>query len=128
MALNQLGGAGVGDGVALLVAAGIVAEIVAKACSSPQTTELNADKRAPTLMKWVNIGMAEAAVFIVIAAALDRRHRRAIIIGGTLEGVITYAEYLHGKKAGLASNAPGTEDTGGAAPARAAGGASWGWR
>src|SRR5271168_491114 len=96
-------------GIAFLVSAGIVAEIVAKACSSPQTTELNADKRAPTLMKWVNIGMIEAAAFVAVAAYLDRRHRIPIILGGVAEGVITYAEYLHGKSAGLASNAPGTE-------------------
>ena len=96
-------------GIAFLVSAGIVAEIVAKACSSPQTTELNADKRAPTLMKWVNIGMIEAAAFVAVAAILDRRHRIPIIFGGVAEGVITYAEYLHGKKAGLGSGQPGTE-------------------
>ena len=96
-------------GIAFLVSAGIVAEIVAKACSSPQTTELNADARAPTLMKWVNIGMIEAALFVIAAAVLDPRHRAPILLGGLAEGVITYGEYLHGKKAGLASNAPPTE-------------------
>jgi hypothetical protein len=96
-------------GIAFLVSAGIVAEIVAKACSSPQTTELNADKRAPTLMKWVNIGMIEAAFFVAAAAWLDPRHRIPIILGGVAEGVITYAEYLHGKAAGLNSGKPGTE-------------------
>jgi len=45
-----------GDGVAFLVSAGLVYECIAKACSSPQTAELNAEKRAETLMKWVNIG------------------------------------------------------------------------
>lgn len=96
-------------GIAFLVSAGIVAEIVAKACSSPQTTELNADKRAPTLMKWVHIGLVEAAFFVAAAAYLDRRHRIPIILGGVAEGVITYAEYLHGKQAGLAGKGPGTE-------------------
>lgn len=98
-----------GQGVAFLVSAGIVAEIIAKACSSPQTTELNADKRAPTLMKWVLIGEAEAALFVAIAAIIDRRHRAAIIAGGIIEGVITFMEYQHGKAAGLASDQPGTE-------------------
>jgi hypothetical protein len=97
------------NGVAFLVSAGIVAEIVAKACSSPQTTELNADKRAPTLMKWVHIGLVEAALFVVVAAAIDRRHRGAIVAGGVTEAVITYLEYQHGKSAGLASDQPGTE-------------------
>jgi hypothetical protein len=108
MALEKLSG-NASWGIAFLVSAGIVAEIVAKACSSPQTTELNADKRAPTLMKWVNIGMAEAAVFVAVAAYFDRAHRIPIILGGVAEGIITYAEYLHGRSAGLASNAPGTE-------------------
>jgi hypothetical protein len=109
MALAEMGNASASDGIALLVSAGIVAEIVAKACSSPQTTELNADKRAPTLMKWVYIGLAEAAVFVTIAAWIDRRHRGAIILGGVLEGVITLGEYRHGKSAGLSSTLPGTE-------------------
>jgi hypothetical protein len=97
------------NGIAFLVSAGIVAEIVAKACSSPQTTELNADKRAPTLMKWVMIGLAEAAVFVIVAAAIDKKHRAAIIAGGVTEGIITWGEYMHGKAAGLASTEPGTE-------------------
>ncbi len=102
-------GAAGSQGIAFLVSAGIVAEIVAKACSSPQTTELNADTRAPTLMKWVTIGLVEAGVFVVIAAAIDRRHRGAIVAGGVIEGVITLLEYQHGKTAGLASTQPGTE-------------------
>lgn len=108
MALNEAANTG-SNGIAFLVSAGIVAEIVAKACSSPQTTELNADKRAPTLMKWVMIGLAEAAVFVFIASCIDRKHRGAIIAGGLAEGVITFAEYMHGKQAGLASDQPGTE-------------------
>lgn len=99
-----------GQGVAFLVSAGIVAEIIAKACSSPQTLEINVEKRGPTLMKWVLIGEAEAALFVVIAAAIDERHRGAIIAGGIIEGVITFMEYQHGKAAGLAaSDQPGTE-------------------
>jgi hypothetical protein len=99
-----------GQGIAFLVSAGIVAEIVAKACSSPQTTELNADKRAPTLMKWVTIGLVEAAAFVILAAAIDKKHAGAIIAGGAMEGVITLMEYQHGKAAGLAATSqPGTE-------------------
>jgi hypothetical protein len=112
-------------GIAFLVSAGIVAEIVAKACSSPQTTELNAGTRAPTLMKWVNIGMIEAAAFVAVAAWLDPRHRIPIIAGGIAEGVITYAEYLHGKQAGLNSGQPGTESGSGGSPAPASKGLAW---
>lgn len=102
-----------GWGIAFLVAAGIVAEIIAKACSSPQTMEINAQARAATLMKWVWIGMAEAALFVLIAAAIDRDHRVAIISGGVLAGAITYGEYAHAKRAGLASCEPPTETYGG---------------
>ena len=47
-----------GDGVAFLVSYEVVCAIIAKACSSPQTAELNASKRAGTLMKWVWVGVA----------------------------------------------------------------------
>lgn len=100
----------VGNGVAFLVGATVVSDLIAKACSSPQTAELNADKRAPTLMKWVNIGMIEAGAFILIAAAIDRKNRYAIIAGGVLEGAVTWFEYQHAKKSGLESPGPGTED------------------
>ena len=108
MALEKMATGG-SWGIAFLVSAGIVAEVVAKACSSPQTTELNADKRAPTLMKWVNIGMIETAALVFVAAACDRRYSSAFLLGGLAEGVITYGEYLHGKRAGLASSQHATE-------------------
>ena len=97
------------SGVAFLVSAGIVYEIIAAACSSPQTTEINASSRADTLMKWVHLGIAQAAVFVAIAAAMDRPHRKAILLGGALAAGLMYAQYVHAKRAGLASNAPPTE-------------------
>jgi len=108
MALNEIGNAA-SNGIAILVAGGIVYEIVAANCSSPQTTELNADKRAPTLMKWVHLGLGQAAIFIGVAAAFDPSHRGAIIAGGLLAGVLMYGLYNHAKAAGLASSLPGTE-------------------
>lgn len=108
MALEQVGGAA-GAGVAVLVGGGIVYEIVAANCSSPQTTELNASARAETLMKYVNLGLAQSAVFIALAMALDKPHRKPILAGGLLAGAFMYALYGHAKKAGLASNAPPTE-------------------
>jgi hypothetical protein len=100
------------NGIAFLVAAGIVYEIIAAACSSPQTMEINAAARAGTLMKWVNIGVAQAALFIVIAAWIDRAHRGAIVAGGVTAGVLMYAQYAHAKRAGLASGGPPTESYG----------------
>jgi len=102
---------GGGGGVAFLVSAGIVYEIIAAACSSPQTTEINAGTRAPTLMKWVHIGLVQAALFVTAAAYFDRAHRREIIAGGTAAGILMYAQYLHARDAGTKSSAPPTEDT-----------------
>ncbi len=97
------------DGIAFLVSAGIVYEIIAAACSSPQTTEINASTRAGTLMKWVHIGLLQAAGFVIVAAWWDKRHRAAIITGGGLAAALMYYQYDHAKKAGLASDQPGTE-------------------
>lgn len=97
------------SGVAFLVSAGIVYEIIAAACSSPQTTEINADKRADTLMKWVNLGIAQAAVFVIIAAIFDKRNFGPIVLGGTLAAVVMYAQYVHARAAGLRSSLEGTE-------------------
>lgn len=98
-------------GIAFLVSAGIVYEIIAAACSSPQTTEINASTRAETLMKWVGLGLAQSALFVAAAAMIDRRNRMAIILGGGTAGALMLAQYVHACKAGLASDEPGTEDT-----------------
>lgn len=104
---GELGGKS--DGVAFLVAAGIVYEIIAAACSSPQTAEINAKSRSGTLMKWVTIGCGQAALFIGIAAIADPTHRRAILAGGALAGGIMYVSYCHALESGMKSQAPGTE-------------------
>lgn len=100
---------GQSNGIAFLVSAGIVYEIIAAACSSPQTTEINASTRADTLMKWVHIGIGQAAVFVVAAAVIDKRHSQAILAGGVLAAVLMYVQYIHAKQSGLRSEKPGTE-------------------
>lgn len=97
-------------GIAFLVSGGIVAEFIAKDVSSPQTTELNANKRAPTLMKWVHIGQIEAAVFVGIAIMFDRKNTFPILAGAGLAMVVTEVEYLYAKQCGLNSSEPPTED------------------
>jgi len=87
-----------------------MSDLVAKACSSPQTTEINAGARAATLMKWVKVGIIEGAAFVTIAAILSPEAAGAFLAGGALEAVVTYAEYRHAKAAGLDSDEPGTED------------------
>lgn len=97
------------DGISFLVSAGIVYEIIAAACSSPQTAEINAGARSGTLMKWVHLGLAQSAVFVAAAAYLDPGNRKAIIAGGAAAGVLMYAQYLHAMSSGLASDEEGTE-------------------
>lgn len=97
-------------GIAFLVSAGIVYEIIAAACSSPQTAEINAGKRADTLMKWVHLGMIQSIAFIAVAAYFDRKNRTAIIAGGGVAAAVMYAQYWHAMEAGLASDKEGTED------------------
>lgn len=108
MAVEGLGSAG--NGIAFLVSAGVVYEIIAAACSSPQTTEINAHSRADTLMKWVHLGLAQSVGFVIAAAAIDRSHAPAILTGGGVAAILLYAQYTHAREAGLQNSAPGTED------------------
>lgn len=107
MAVEGLGGGS--EGIAFLVSAGVMYEIIAAACSSPQTTELNACARAETLMKWVHLGVLQGVLFVGAAAIFDKQHRIAILAGGGAAAVLLYAQYGHAKRAGLASGKPGTE-------------------
>jgi len=110
MALAELGAAGQAlAGLAFLSGAQIMADIVAKACSSPQTMEINAQARAGTLMKWVTVGLLEGSALVIIAATISPQVSGAFLAGGAVEGVITYMQYRHAKQAGLANGGPGTE-------------------
>jgi hypothetical protein len=99
-----------GQGIAFVIGAASMAEFVAKACSSPQTVEINAQKRAPTLMKWVNVGIAEGALIIGATVFFDKKYAKPMIAGAVVEGLITYAEYAYGKNSGLANPGPPTEE------------------
>lgn len=96
------------DAVAFMVAAGLVYEIIAACCSSPQTAEINAATRADTLMKWVKVGLIQAAFFIAIAVYLDKK-RWPSAMGGGLAALVMWLSYEHARDAGLASSEPGTE-------------------
>jgi hypothetical protein len=114
MALERIGGDQMGSGVAFLVSAGIVYEIIAANCSSPQTTELNASARAGTLMKYVHLGLAQSAVFVAAAVVFDRKHTVPIVAGGVLAAAFMYGLYGHAKNKGLASPGTPTEQHAGA--------------
>ena len=107
MAVEGLGGSS--NGIAFLVSAGVMYEIIAAACSSPQTTELNAARRADTLMKWVHLGVGQGVLFVALAAFWDRQHRVAILSGGMLAAVLLYVQYAHARQSGLANGGAPTE-------------------
>lgn len=87
------------------------ADIFSKGTSSPQTTEINAHSRAPTLMKWVNISAVESFALVgVLVAAAPPGHKRWPALGGFTSLAITYSQYIYAKKCGLASTQPGTEE------------------
>lgn len=96
------------NAVTFMVSAGLVYEIIAAACSSPQTTEINAKSRSGTLMKWVRIGLLQAALFVAIAAFLDDETWPSVF-GGALAGAVMYISYVYARRCGMASSAPGTE-------------------
>lgn len=108
MPANILGNGG--QGIAFLVAYGLGCEAIAKDVSSPQTAELNIQKREATLMKWVHLGQAESLMVILVAASIDKKHRNAILAGGLLGMAITEVEYLYAKKSGLENPGPPTEE------------------
>lgn len=97
-----------GDSVTFMVSAGLVFEIIAAFCSSPQTTELNAAARSKTLMKWVLLGLGTSAFFVAIAAGPMKGNGPAIQ-GGALAGLILGLAYVHAKHAGLTNGGPATE-------------------
>lgn len=101
-------GHGGNGAVAFMVSAGLVYEIIAAACSSPQTTEINAGARSQTLMKWVYLGLGQAALFVG-AAALMSDHPGAVLLGGGTAAGLMLWQYHHARTAGLASDAPPTE-------------------
>lgn len=96
------------DALTFMVSAGLVYEVIAAACSSPQTTELNAGARSKTLMKWVGIGIVQAAALVAVAAIMSKRPGPALAGGGTAM-VLMGAQYWHARDAGLKSDLPGTE-------------------
>lgn len=96
------------DDVTFMVSAGLVFEIIAAFCSSPQTAELNAHARAGTLMKWVGLGLGASALFVLIAAVKFKGGAPAIY-GGALAGALLGGAYVYAKNSGLRNGGPGTE-------------------
>lgn len=98
------GGSGRRGQRAILVAvsAEVVWQITSKALSSPQTAELDAVARAPTIWKWVKIAGWESGAWIAFLCFLDGSLWPAV--GGVTAGVTTYAQYKHAIDSGLNGN------------------------
>lgn len=75
--------------------------------SSPQTTEINASRRADTLMKWVYIGDAMAIGGGAIASAMSKSMWP--LIGTVGVSLLFTGLYLHAKNAGLKNGGLSTE-------------------
>lgn len=98
--------------IKVAVYAALTYDIISATNSSPQTTEINAAVRAETLLKWVKIGLAQAALFAIIGISLDNE-RWPPALGAGLAGVLLWFQYVHAKNAGLEKGGPPTEVYGG---------------
>jgi hypothetical protein len=96
--------------VKVAVYAALTYDIISATNSSPQTTEINAATRAPTLMKWVRIGLWQAALFAFLGFMLDDQ-RWPPVLGAGLAGYLLYIQYVHAKNEGLKNPGIPTEST-----------------
>ena len=89
------------------VAAEMVYQLVGSNMSSPQTAELNAEARAPTISKWVNLTNWEAVAWIIFLCILDRSLWP--LLGGALALGGMVLKYRYAIESGLKNGAPPTE-------------------
>jgi|SRR5215472_15944971 len=89
------------------VAAEMVYQLVGSNMSSPQTAELNAAARAPTIQKWVNLTNAEAIAWIIFLSVLDGSLWPALGGGLALGGMVL--KYRHAIQSGLDGGGQPTE-------------------
>jgi hypothetical protein len=98
------------DAAVVGISAAVVYDVISATNSSPQTTEINAAARAPTLMKWVNIGLAQGGLFVAIMVLAEPPGKKwRPLLGGGLAMVLLYAQYVHAKNSGLRNGGTPTE-------------------
>lgn len=90
------------------VSAEMVYQLVGSNMSSPQTAELNASARAPTIKKWVNLTNVEALGWIAFLSILDGSLWPAVGGGLALAGMVY--KYKYAISSGLQNGAPATEN------------------
>jgi hypothetical protein len=99
------------DAATVAIYAALMYDIISATNSSPQTTEINAARRGPTLMKWVKIGLLQGVLFVAIGVVIERpgKRWRPVLGAGTAAGLLWF-QYVHAHNAGISSDEPGTED------------------
>ena len=97
------------NAVKVAVYATLMYDIISATNSSPQTTEINAQKRASTLMKWVHLGIVQGLLFVAIGMYLDK-DRWPPLMGGGLAAVILYGQYRYALASGIQHPGETTEN------------------
>jgi len=83
-------------------------DITSANMSSPQTFELNAGQRAPTLNKWLRMNVIEALIWGAGGSALDGTLWPMV---GTVLGITSmYVKYQYAIKSGQESGLPDMEN------------------
>jgi hypothetical protein len=96
------------NAIKVAVYATLMYDIISATNSSPQTTEINANKRAATLMKWVHLGIVQGLLFVAIGVYLDK-DRWPPLMGGGLAAVILYGQYRYALESGINNPGESTE-------------------
>lgn len=98
------------------VYAALTYDVISATNSSPQTTEINAAARADTLMKWVKLGLAQAALFAAVGIIIQVMRGQPwwpAALGSGLAGLLLWCQYVHAKNCGMKNaHLPGTETYG----------------
>ena len=92
----------------MAVAAEMVYQLVGSNMSSPQTAELNAGARAPTIQKWVNLTNVEAGAWVIFLCILDQSLWPFLGGGLALGGMAL--KYRYAINSGLKNGGPTTEN------------------
>ena len=99
------------DAATVAIYAALAYDVISATNSSPQTTEINAARRAPTLMKWVKIGLGQVLLFTAIGVFIEAPGKRwRPVLGAGLASALLWTQYVHARNAGVQSAEPGTED------------------
>ena len=95
-------------GTIVAITAEMIYQLTGSNMSSPQTAELNAEARAPTIKKWVTITHWEAVLWTLFFWWLYGSPWA--IVGGGLAWSGMYGKYRYAITSGLSSGAPPTEN------------------